>query len=196
MAALMNTLAPSVTEQIRADHSHVLATFRQYRSDMPAARKQALVRNVCLAVEIHADLEEEIFYPAMRELAPDTEVVSKSFAEHDELRVHLTRLRAMSPDDPDYEKTFMELVRDVLHHVADEETTLLPASEKLLPERLGELGLRMARRRVELTAQRAGELGASTWQALPESALGMATAAWTAGTEWAGRMSTVWWRRR
>ena len=194
--ALLHTLAPSVTEQIRADHAHALATFHQFRADMPAERKQALVRNVCLAVEIHADLEEEIFYPAMRELGPDSELVAKSFPEHDHMRLAITRLRSMAASEPDYDKTFLDLMRDVLHHVADEETTLLPAAERLLPERVGELGLRMARRRVELTAQRAGELGATAWQALPESAVGAATAAWHAGTQWAGRMTSSWWRRR
>ena len=48
--------------------------------------KQALANTICLALEIHAQLEEEIFYPAMRELAPEGILVGKSVPEHDEIR--------------------------------------------------------------------------------------------------------------
>ena len=56
---------------------------------------------------------------------------------------------------------FFELMRHVMHHVADEETLILPAAERLIPEQLGELGARMARRRLELAGTRAPELASS-----------------------------------
>jgi len=52
----------------------------------------------------------------------------------------------------------MELMREVIHHVADEETGLLPQAERVLGERLGELGARMMKRRIALMAPHAGEL--------------------------------------
>jgi len=67
----------------------------------------------------------------------------------------------MQPDDPQYDQTFMEMMRAVMHHVADEETMLLTHAESVLEGRLGELGAQMARRRLELMAPRAAP--ASGW---------------------------------
>ena len=135
MNAMLSKLSPTVTNMIRMDHSHVMATFHQYEADTPPKQKEALVKTICLALEIHAQLEEEIFYPAVRELKSDSEVMSKSKPEHDEMRRLVGKLRAMQPTDASYDDTVMELMRDVLYHVADEETVVLPAAERLRPER-------------------------------------------------------------
>lgn len=182
MSTLLNKLSPSVTDMIRMDHSQVLDTFHQFRCGLSAAKKEALVNATCVSLEIHAQLEEETFYPALRELANDIAVLEKSFPEHAEMRRLITRLRAMTAIDPEYDTTYFELVRDVLHHVADEETTLLPAAERLMPERLGELGAQMARRRAQLMTARAGEIMSSTMRSFPESAAVMAAGAVGAGS--------------
>jgi hemerythrin superfamily protein len=182
MKSLANTLAPSVTNMIRMDHTHVLTTFHQYEMDSSPQTRQALVNNACLSLEIHAQLEEEIFYPVMRSFAADSPVVNKSIPEHNEMRRLIAQLRAMEPTDPNYDQTFMELMRDVLHHVADEETTLLPDAERLLGDRLGELGAQMAKRRLELAAPRAGEIAVNTVRGMPTSTMVMAAGALLAGT--------------
>ncbi|MEW6707548.1 MAG: hemerythrin domain-containing protein [Pseudomonadota bacterium] len=187
MATLIGKLSPSITNLIRIDHAQVLATFQQYHAGTSLAKKQALAESACLALELHAELEEEIFYPALRELASDVGVVEKSFPEHAEVRRLITRLRGMSPADAQYETTFMELMRDVMHHVADEETTLLPAAERLLPERLGDLGAEMTRRRLQQLASRAGELAANTVRTLPESAFLATSGLMAAGATLFGR---------
>jgi hemerythrin superfamily protein len=138
MNTITNTLSPSATNMIRMDHAHVISTFHKYKIDSSAQTKQALVNNACLSLEIHAQLEEEIFYPAMSDVGADSAVLAKSVPEHDEMRRLIGELRDMEPTDPTYDQTFMELMRDVLHHVADEETTLLPDAERLLGDRLGE----------------------------------------------------------
>ena len=145
---------PTVTNMIRADHTHVLATFHQYEID--TSPDQAGARQHDLpGLEIHAQLEEEIFYPAMRAVAGDAGVVGKSVPEHDEMRRLIARLREMEPEDAGYDATVMELMRDVMHHVADEETILLPDAERVLADRLEELGSAMTKRRLELVAPRA-----------------------------------------
>lgn len=190
-------LSPSITNLIRMDHGHVLATFHQFRAGTSEGKKQALVESACLALEIHAQLEEEIFYPALRELAQDTVIVEKSFPEHAEMRRLITQLRAMPPADISYDDTFMELMRDVMHHVADEETTLLPAAERLLGDRLGELGAEMTRRRVQLMASRVGELASNTARSFPESAMVMVSGAVAAPAYLLGRSTPKWgpWQR-
>lgn len=175
-----NTLSPTITNMIRMDHTHVLTTFHQYEMDTSPQTKKALVDTVCLALEIHAQLEEEIFYPAMRELAADTPIVAKSIPEHNEMR-------RMEPADPAYDKTFLELMRDVMHHVADEETSLLPDAERLLADRLGELGAQMAKRRFQLSAPHAGEIALSAVRGFPATSVVVAAGALLAGTYLARR---------
>lgn len=180
MSSLLNQLSPSITNLIRLDHTHVLTAFHQYEIGASGRFKRGLVDNVCLAIEIHAQLEEEIFYPALR-LVLDNEMLRKSPPEHDEMRGLVSRLRHMPVDDPAYDDTFFELMRHVMHHIADEETQLLPAAERLLPDQLAELGARMTRRRLELTAPRAPELASSMARSLS-----MGTLAAVGSTAFAG----------
>jgi len=168
MYKALKTFVPTVTNMIRADHTHVLATFHQYEIDTSPGTKRALVDTICAGLEIHAQLEEEIFYPAMREVG-GAGVVGKSVPEHDEMRRLIARLREMQPQDAGFDATVMELMRDVLHHVADEETILLPDAERVLADRLEELGAAMTKRRLELVAPRTLELAWSQARALPAS---------------------------
>lgn len=155
MNVIVEKLGPSATDMIRADHTRVLAAFHRYAPRLSARHKRGLVDSICLALEVHAQIEEEIFYPALQPIDPD--VVAKSLPQHAEMKRIMLALRGMSPTDPGYDASVMDLMRVVIHHVADEETTLLPDAERRLPERLGELGVQMAKRRMALKAPRTGE---------------------------------------
>lgn len=179
---LTNTFSPTITNMIRMDHTAVLETFHQYELDTSPQTKKALVNTACIALEIHAQLEEEIFYPAMRAVASEKSILDKSVPEHNEMRRLIAQLRSMEATSPGFDQIFMELMRNVLHHVADEETTLLPEAERLLGQRLGELGAEMTKRRLQLTAPRAGELAANTLRSFPTSSMLVAAGAVIAGT--------------
>jgi hemerythrin superfamily protein len=174
LSAALDSVTPDITKMIRLDHSHVLAAFRRFRSRLPQARKRAVVENACLGVEIHAQLEEEIFYPAMRRIAAAAEILEKSEPEHEEMRGLIRSLRGTGPLDPEYDETFRKLIRTVLHHVADEETILLPLAEELMPGELGHLGRTMTRRRIELLRPHAAEAAVTTIRTFP---IGAAVAA-------------------
>lgn len=184
---LTNTLSPTITNMIRMDHTAVLETFHQYEIDTNPQTKKALVNTACLALEIHAQLEEEIFYPAMRVVATDSSVVDKSVPEHNEMRRLIALLRSMDASNPSFDETFMDLMRIVMHHVADEETILLPQAERMLAHRLSELGAEMTKRRLQLTAPHAGELAVNTMRGFPASSMLMAAGAVIAGTYLAKR---------
>jgi hemerythrin superfamily protein len=169
-------LSSPITKMIRMDHSHVLVLSHKYSADASPQQKAAIVKSVCLALEIHAQLEEEIFYPAMREVESSDPVLDKSKPEHDEMRRLIADLRAMDAGDTRCDATFAELMRVVIHHVADEETVLLPAAERLLGERLNELGARMTKRRLQLARPHVGEMAVNTARAMPVSNL-----LWAAG---------------
>ncbi len=159
----LNKLSPSITDMIRFDHSHVMVTFHQYVSTKRPSVKKALVETICDALEIHATLEEEIFYPAMRQIDDADPTLMKSPGEHDAMRRLIGQLREAGPDDLQYDNLLHELMRDVMHHVADEETKLLPLAERTMSaERLNELGAQMTRRRLALLKPKAGKIAANT----------------------------------
>ncbi len=179
MNAFTQALAPSASDLIRADHTRVLGAFHRYKMASSPARKHAIVNTVCLALEVHAQIEEEIFYPALR--AEHPAIVDKSVPEHAEMRSLIAMLRGMQPESEEYDRTFMELMRAVMHHVADEETSLLPDAERLLGGELGELGARMLKRRVQLMVPRAGEAARYSARAMPAAPLLVAAGALVAG---------------
>ena len=158
----LSKLSPSITDMIRFDHSHVLVTFHQYTGTAKTSVKKALAETICDALEIHATLEEEIFYPAMRRL-DNSPVMEKSEPEHMEMRRMITELRATEASDVRHDELLHALMRDVMHHVADEETVLLPQAERLLGhDRLNELGAQMTSRRLELIKPKAGKIAKNT----------------------------------
>jgi hemerythrin superfamily protein len=168
-------LTPQITTMIRMDHTHVLALFRRYRPATSLARKRALVANACLALEIHATLEEEIFYPELAKVLGPNEVLEKSEPEHDQMRRLIQVLRGADPADVGYDDTFRDLMRAVLHHVADEESVLLPLAEEVMGERLGELGMRMTKRRMELLKPHLGEVALTTAKSFPVATIALAS---------------------
>ncbi|TFZ06375.1 hemerythrin domain-containing protein [Ramlibacter henchirensis] len=160
MTSMLSKVSPSITNMIRMDHTHVVSAFHQYQVDSPTRVKKGLADNICMALEVHAQLEEEIFYPALREVTTD-DSLDKAKPEHDEMRSLIARLRVLQPGDPSFDQTLFDLMRTVLHHVADEETQLLPKAERLLATQLNEMGARMTRRRMQLIGPRTGELAGS-----------------------------------
>lgn len=167
----LGKLSPGATKMIRMDHAHVMMLFHQFHAETAASRKQALIETACLGLEIHATLEEEIFYPALRAIAPDHEALQQAPLDHAEMKALIGRLRQMPPEAVERDATFLELMRDVIHHMADEETLLLPLAEQELADQLDELGVRMTRRRIELSAPRAGEIAMNSMRTLPPATL-------------------------
>jgi hypothetical protein len=175
MNAIANRMSPGITTMIRMDHSHVMALFHRYKADTPVGRKRSLIANACLALETHAQLEEEIFYPALRTKIEGDQVLDKSKPEHDEMRRLIGELRARTGNGESIDQTalddkFLELMRAVMHHVADEETRLLPAAERLMGDQLSRLGMEMTRRRMQLLRPHAGEVARTTVRSFPMAA--------------------------
>jgi hemerythrin superfamily protein len=178
MFSLSKKLSPTITDMIRFDHSHVMVTFHQYTADKSPRVRKALADTICSALEIHATLEEEILYPALAQLLGQNEVLEKSVPEHQEMRSLIAELHATDARNSRHGEIVMQLMRDVMHHVADEETVLLAEAELALgKDRLSELGVQMTKRRMELLAPKAGKVAMDT-------AIGFSgsTMAWVAGS--------------
>jgi len=180
MNPFLNRLSPSITNMIRMDHTHVLSSFHQYEANSPPRVKKGLADTICVALEIHAQLEEEIFYPEMRRIA-ESEFMDKSVPEHDEMRALIAKLRGLEPADREFDSTLFKLMNVVMHHVADEETLLLPTAERVLADRLGELGAKMTKRRMQLAAPRTGEIASGMAKSMSAGSLIVGATALLAG---------------
>jgi len=178
MFSLSKKMSPTITDMIRFDHSHVLVTFHQYTTNKSPKVRKALADTICNALEIHATLEEEIFYPAIKMLNNDEPVIQKSVPEHDQMRQLIAELRVTDPAEARHQELVMELMRDVIHHVADEETVLLVEAENMMDiDQLSELGVQMTKRRMQLLAPKAGKIAMDTVVGFSGSTVAMAAGA-------------------
>ena len=182
MHSFAGKVSPTATNMIRMDHTHVMGTLHQYETDSSPRTRQSLANTICLALEIHAQIEEEIFYPALKALDSSNPAIQKAVPEHNEMKRLIAKLRGMQPTESGYDDTLFELMRDVMHHVADEETILLPEAERLMADRLGDLGAQMLKRKLELTAPRGGEIAGNMLKGMPRSTMMLAAGALMAGT--------------
>lgn len=189
MNPIVSKLSPTATKMIRMDHSHVLAQFHKLDLDTSETVRSGVMRSICAALEIHAQLEEEIFYPALRTAGLQLPELAKSVPEHDEMRRLIERLRSAGTDGGQQNDAICALMNAVMHHVADEETKLLPAAEKMLgKERLAQLGAEMTTRRLELAKPRAGELIVDMAKAAPGKTALATVGVLVAGTMLVNRM--------
>jgi hemerythrin superfamily protein len=167
MNPLLAKISPTATRMIRMDHGHALTLFHKLEPDQSPSAREATVRQLCAALEIHAQLEEEIFYPALRETGAELPQLERSQPEHDEMRTQIERVRSLQAEPEAQALALRDLMRGVMHHVAEEESSLLPAAEQRLGERLSELGQRMTERRLQLAKPLAGEMAADAVRSSP-----------------------------
>ena len=117
---------------LKEDHERVEKAFKEFekldREDTETVRQ--LVATVCEELKIHTTLEEEIFYPAVREAIDDEDLMNEASVEHETAKMLIEQLENMQPDDPNYHATFTVLGEYVMHHVEEEEKEMFPAAKK------------------------------------------------------------------
>jgi len=144
-------MAQSATDMIREDHRKVEQLYRRYQSSQgPAAAKRALAEQICHELEVHASIEEGIFYPAVQvKLGRDNAgLVDEALREHGELKKLIGHLRD-GGDDSAREGGMHALMQSVAHHVQEEERQLLPQAEQRLGVELERVGMQMQQRKQE-----------------------------------------------
>ena len=120
------SLSAPITKMIRMDHSHVMVLSHRHTADIPDWRKKAIAASVCLALEIHAQLEEEIFYPALREVFKDTEHLAEAEVEHQSAKELIAQIEAMPEADEMFDAKVKVLGEYVDHHIKEERAQLFP----------------------------------------------------------------------
>ena len=142
------------------DHKRVQKLFKQFekmdREDADAMRE--LVEQACTELEMHAALEEELFYPALREALDEEhgETLAEAQVEHDTAKQLIAQLRDLRPGDEMYSATFTVLGEYVMHHVEEEESEIFKQAKKAKID-LDSLGAQLESRRSEMQGMLEGE---------------------------------------
>ena len=144
---------PDAIELLKQDHANVKKAFKEFErlDHEDTATLQELVVTVCSELKVHTAIEEEIFYPAVREAIEDEDIMNEAKVEHQSAKDLITQLEAMKADDPLYPATFTVLCEYVLHHVKEEESEMFPQAKKAKLD-LEALGQQMLARKEELMA--------------------------------------------
>jgi hemerythrin superfamily protein len=118
---------------LKADHERVEELFKQVEkaADDPEACRE-IVTTACNELKVHAQLEEELFYPAVREALDedDVELIDEAEVEHDTAKQLIARLEGMDAEDAYYAACFKVLSEYVRHHVKEEEGEIFPKAKK------------------------------------------------------------------
>lgn len=144
---------PDAIELLKKDHASVKKAFKEFEKmdHEDTATMQELVTMVCNELKVHTTIEEEIFYPAVREAIEDEDLMNEAQVEHQSAKDLITQLEAMKPDDPLYAATFTVLCEYVEHHVKEEESEMFPEVKKAKLD-LEALGEQMMARKEALMA--------------------------------------------
>lgn len=111
---------------LKSDHREVKAMFQEYEKTEKNADKEALAARICAALTVHAQIEEEIFYPAAYEAINDDDLLDEAEVEHASAKDLIAQIEASSPSEPLYDAKVKVLGEYVDHHVQEEEKELFP----------------------------------------------------------------------
>jgi hemerythrin-like domain-containing protein len=149
--------SPDAIALLIEDHRDALDIFSQFEKlksqrEQDQDAKQLLVERACTAISIHSQIEEELFYPALRETFDDAELIDEAEVEHAACTQLITDLEAMHPEDEFYDAKFLVLGEYLRHHVAEEQEKIFPKAKKTRLN-LSLLGEEMRQRREELYSE-------------------------------------------
>ena len=145
----MTNQTQSAVELLKEDHERVKGLFKQFESAKSQDQKEEIADQVDLELRVHSLIEEEILYPAMKDI--DSEIVAESFEEHGVVEQLLNELATMDLEDEQFEAKFKVMQENVEHHAEEEESEMFPKCQGI--PNIEEIGQRMAERKEQLLAE-------------------------------------------
>ena len=139
---------------LKADHEAVSQLFAEYEKTRSVPNKKALVAKICTALSVHAQIEEEIFYPAVKAALKDKLLVPEAAVEHAGVKDLIAQLKGLEPDGEMYDAKVKVLSEYVKHHVKEEQNEMFPKARASSID-MAELGARLAARNDDLMDQAA-----------------------------------------
>jgi hemerythrin superfamily protein len=139
---------------LKQDHRTVEELFAQFEKAGGEGRKQKLATQICLELSVHAQIEEEIFYPAC-EGKVDEELVKEAYVEHDGAKLLIAEIMAGEPSDEFYDSKVKVLQEQIEHHVEEEEKRMegLFSQARKAGLDMDALGAELAARKQQLTTE-------------------------------------------
>lgn len=142
---------------LKADHEQVEELFADCESTSSSKKKAELVAEICTALKVHAQIEEEIFYPAVKEAMKDRDLVPEARVEHASIKDLISQLEAAAPqsemggkaDGEMYDAKIKVLCEYVKHHVKEEQNEIFPKAKATSLD-MNQLGAQMAERKAAL----------------------------------------------
>jgi hemerythrin superfamily protein len=140
---------------LTADHKRVKKLFSDFsdlKNDGSDEDKAAIVEQICSELKIHTELEEEIFYPAVRKAISDADLMDEALVEHAGAKELISQLEEASVDDDLYDAKVTVLGEQIDHHAEEEEGEMFPKAKKANVD-TGALGVAMFGRKAELMSE-------------------------------------------
>jgi hemerythrin superfamily protein len=139
---------------LRADHTEVSELFERFEKSRTSTQKRAVVAEICRALIVHAQIEQEIFYPEVQAALKDHKLIPEALVEHDSLKALMVQVQAVEPSGEMYDARVRVMSEYVKHHVKEEQNELFPKVRSSKKIDLADLGARLERRKQELLAAR------------------------------------------
>lgn len=116
---------------LKKDHDAVKKLFDRFESTETPSEMKEIVREACAELKVHACVEEEIFYPSLRQKMEDEDgLLDEADEEHHEVKILVAELELMRGDEDNYRAKFEVLAENVRHHIKEEEGKLFPKARK------------------------------------------------------------------
>lgn len=155
---------------LKADHRTVEDLFEKFEVARGKDRKQEIAERICTELKIHAMIEEELFYPALRGKIED-DLLDEAYVEHDGAKVLINDITAGGPDEAFYDAKVTVLSEEIEHHVSEEEK---PAEGMFAQARQTDVDL--VALRDALATRKAELLGLAQSEGLPPAKLSVLSA--------------------
>jgi hemerythrin superfamily protein len=154
-ASRAKAAAQNAIELLTQDHRAVEKLFKSFEKAKGDGEKQKLAEQICVELKVHAQIEEEIFYPAADRALEDEEMVDEALVEHASAKKLIAEIETMRAGQDMFDAKVKVLSEQIDHHVKEEEKELFPACKKADLDLEG-LGERLKQRKMELMNQLTG----------------------------------------
>ena len=151
MATAKKTAPKDAIAMLKADHKRVSGLFADFEKARAATTKKKLVSTICTELSVHAQVEEELFYPAVKAALKDKELIPEAVVEQATMKALIGQIEGVEPDGEMYDAKVKVLSEYVKHHVKEEHTEMFPKAAKTRLDMVA-LGAQMAARKSELLA--------------------------------------------
>jgi hemerythrin superfamily protein len=128
-------------EVLKQDHQKVKGLFKEATGSPDQSKRKELFDKIDTELEIHAHIEETVFYPALETHEELKDLVAKALEEHQEVKIMLEELEELGSESHDFGSKLQELIESVEHHVEEEEGEMFPKVREVFDEsQLEQLG--------------------------------------------------------